>query len=131
MELVIKRHYNEAGTNGELYLNGKLLCYTIELPWKNNQPQVSCIPEGVYALKKRYTARFGSHFILANVPNRSYILLHAANDALKELKGCIAPASQLTGTGKGSLSRKALSKVVAAVYPALERREPVFIRLFS
>jgi hypothetical protein len=41
--------------------------------------------------------------------------LHAANDALKEIKGCIAPVSFLTGEGKGMKSREALAKVVGVV----------------
>jgi hypothetical protein len=66
-----------------------------------------------------------------NVPNRSYILLHAANDALKEIKGCIAPVSLLTGEGKGILARLALSKVVAIVYPVLEKGKQVFLTIQS
>src|SRR6476620_7785754 len=111
MELKIVREYFPKGTNGELFLNGERLCYTIELPWKNNQHQVSCIPEGRYELKKRYTERFGNHLIFLNVPNRSYILLHAANDALKEIKGCIASVTTLTGEGTGDKARDALRKV--------------------
>ena len=96
------RTYYPQGTNGDLLLNGDKICSTIELPWKENKTQVSCIPEGKYELKKRCSQRFGNHFILMNVPRRSFILLHAANDALKEIKGCIAPVSFLTGEGKGT-----------------------------
>src|SRR5580693_8968818 len=114
MELKLIRTYFPQGTNGELLLNGDRICSTIELPWKNNQPRVSCIPEGRYELKKRYTPRFGSHFILVNVPGRILILVHAANDALKEIKGCIASVSVLTGEGKGIRARLALARLVAA-----------------
>lgn len=31
------------GTNGELLYNGKRISFTIELPWLNNKPQISCI----------------------------------------------------------------------------------------
>ena len=37
MELQLIRTYNEQGTNGELFINGKKIGNTIELPWKNNQ----------------------------------------------------------------------------------------------
>ena len=127
MKLELIRTYYPKGTNGEFFLDGKKLCATIELPWKNNQPQVSCIPEGKYELRKRWTRRFGNHFILMNVPARSYILLHAANDALKEIKGCIAPVSFLTGEGKGKASRIALAKLVTLIYPELEKSKPVFL----
>ena len=131
MKLELIRKYFSKGTNGDLLLKGEKICSTIELPWKQNKPQVSCIPEGEYELRKRYTSRFGRHFILMNVPNRSYILLHAANDALKEIKGCIAPVSLLTGEGKGILARLALSKVVAIVYPVLEKGKQVFLTIQS
>jgi hypothetical protein len=131
MKLELIRTYHPNGTNGELLLNGDKICSTIELPWNENKTQVSCIPEGKYELRKRYTQRFGKHFILMNVPRRSYILLHAANDALKEIKGCIAPVSLITGEGKGAESRKALTKVVSAVYPELEKRKQVFLIIQS
>ncbi|HEX7905828.1 MAG TPA: DUF5675 family protein [Chitinophagaceae bacterium] len=127
MKLELIRTYYTKGTNGELLLNGDKVCSTIELPWKQNKNQVSCIPEGEYALKKRCTPRFGNHFILMNVPKRSYILLHAANDALKEIKGCIAPVSFLTGEGRGTQSRAALATIVKLVYPELEKGNEVIL----
>ena len=130
MELLLTRVYYPRGCNGAIYLNKVKICNTIELPWKNNQRQISCIPEGTYELKKRHTARFGDHLILLNVPNRSYILLHAANDAMKEIKGCIATVTVLTGQGRGDHARMALAKLVAAVYPAFEK-EKVFLTIKS
>jgi hypothetical protein len=131
MKLELIRTYFLNGTNGDLLLNGDRICSTIELPWKENKSRVSCIPEGRYELKKRYTPRFGKHFILMNVPDRSYILLHAANDALEEIKGCIAPVSLLTGEGKGTQARVALAKIVAIVYPELEKGNKVFLTIQS
>jgi hypothetical protein len=46
MELDLLRTYYPKGTNGSLLVNGVGLCHTIELPWKNNEQGVSCIPEG-------------------------------------------------------------------------------------
>jgi hypothetical protein len=40
---------------------------------------------------------------ILNVPGRKYILIHPANEVLRELKGCIAPV-RLTGAGKGICS---------------------------
>ncbi|MFL5809840.1 MAG: DUF5675 family protein [Flavisolibacter sp.] len=131
MKLELVRSYFPQGTNGDLLLNGDKICSTIELPWKDNQSQISCIPEGSYELRKRYTPRFGRHFILMNVPGRSYILMHAANDALHEIKGCIAPVSFLTGEGKGIQARAALAKIVSLVYPELEKGKRVFLTIQS
>ena len=112
--------YFPEGTNGVLSLNGKEICKTIELPWRNNKARVSCIPEGKYKIRKRFSAKFKWHLELINVKNRKYILLHPANNALKELNGCIAPVSQITGEGRGNESRKPFEKLKNLVFPYLE-----------
>jgi hypothetical protein len=128
MELQLIRRYEPEGTNGELML---MVCNTIELPWLNNQRSVSCIPEGRYELRKRVTQKRGQHLLVVNVKGRDGILIHPANDAKKELLGCIAPVSTLTGPGKGSQSRLANEKLKALVLEALERKEKVFITIKS
>lgn len=131
MELELIRTYHPRATNGILLLAGKRVCYTIELPWKNNKCLVSCIPEGRYEIRKRYSPRFGWHLLLVNVPARQCILLHPANDALKELKGCIAPVTSLLAPGKGILSKMAVNKLLAILSPALDYRQPVFLIIKS
>lgn len=128
MELSIIRTYYPKGTNGVLYIDGVLQCFTIELPWLQNQRRCSCIPEGRYRLKSRYTPRYGHHLQVLDVPGRDFILFHPANFALKELAGCIAPVSQLTGAGRGIQSRVAFEWLLAVVYPAL-KKEAVFLTL--
>lgn len=108
MKLLLERRYFPKGTNGALFLNGVFLCCTIELPWKENIPRVSCIPEGNYRVHLRWSERFQQHLLVEDVPGRSLILIHPANDALTELKGCIAPVTRITGVGRGVLSRQAL-----------------------
>lgn len=115
--LVLKRIYLSTAVHGELTLNGKHIAYTIELPWRENKKRISCIPEGTYILRKRYSEKFKWHFVLLDVPNRSGILIHPANDAQKELQGCIAPVTKITGEGKGILSRKALQVLTDALEP--------------
>lgn len=120
MELQLIRTGLPNGTNGILLFDGTELCRTVELPWKNNQPRVSCIPVGTYRLRKRFTERFSHHFEVMDVPDRKYILFHAANDAGRELRGCIAPVLQHTGEGKGSSSRAALEKMKDRLHPFLD-----------
>ena len=121
------RTYFKEGTNGALFYNDRFLGFTIELPWLNNARTISCIPEGVYQLKARYSEKFKYHLQLQNVKGRSLILLHPANDALKELEGCIAPVLQLTGLGKGISSRITLQKIVSLCYQAFDRKEQVIL----
>jgi len=131
MELELIRAYFPNGTNGEFLHKNKRVCSSIELPWLDNEKRVSCIPEGRYELTKRYSQRFGWHLLVNNVVNRSYILIHAYNDALKESKGCIAPVSICTGEGKGNNSRLSLKKLLAITYTELERGNKVFITIKS
>ena len=129
MELELTRQYFTEGTNGTLACNGNVLCATIELPWKNNSARISCIPEGRYRLVKRYSPHLQHHYQLENVPGREYILIHPANNALKELQGCIAPVSLLTGTGQGSLSVKAMEGLRQYLKPVFDLNQPVFITI--
>ena len=131
MVLVLTRTYFSEGTQGVLEWNGTIVCYTIELPWLGNQKRISCIPEGEYILQKRFSPKFKWHFHLMNVPGRDLILIHPANDAKKELLGCIAPVTNYTGIGMGSSSRKALEKLKTLVYAALERKEEIKISIQS
>jgi hypothetical protein len=127
MVLVLTRTYFPEGTNGKLECEGKLICNTIELPWRNNEIRVSCIPEGEYFIEKRYSMKFKWHLHVLGVEKRSFILFHPANNALKELNGCIAPVTKLSGPGLGLLSRKAFNKLKDQVYKALENKESVLL----
>lgn len=62
---------------------------SLELPWKNNERRISCIPEGEYEIVKRFSEKYGNHFHILDVPDRSYILIHNAN-FVRQLRGCIA-----------------------------------------
>ncbi|MDP9955172.1 hypothetical protein J2X97_000809 [Epilithonimonas hungarica] len=121
MALVLKRQYLPSGTNGILSFDGHKICKTIELPWRDNQRKISCIPEGTYRLKKRFSPKFKWHLEVMNVQNRDLILFHPANNALKELNGCIAPVMELSGEGKGLRSRVAFERLKEVVFPYLEK----------
>lgn len=130
MELELTRTYFPGGCNGSLYCGGVFICHTIELPWKENERNTSCIPEGRYELKKRYSPKFKGHLLVKGVPGRGVILIHPANEAVKELRGCIAPVCTLTGEGRGLLSKNALTRLLAVVHAGLQK-EPVFITIQS
>lgn len=118
-EIEIRRVYHPQTTIGELWHKGTLMAYTIELPWRDNKRQVSCIPEGTYTLGRHNGSKFGLCPIVRNVPGRSGILFHAANDAddsdgSAQLQGCIAPVTSVrigNGTVRGIESTTA-TKVI-------------------
>lgn len=70
-------------------------CYTLELPWLDNQKRISCIPKGTYNVEKRYSTKYKSHFHILDVPNRSYILIHNGNFNSQTL-GCILVGRTMT-----------------------------------
>jgi hypothetical protein len=125
MVLVLSRTYFPDGTNGKLECEGKFICCTIELLWINNEKRVSCIPEGEYLLRKRYSRKFQWHIEVVDVKNRSFILFHPANNAPKELNGCIAPVTKLSGPGLGLQSKQAFIKLKNLVYKALDCSDTV------
>lgn len=131
MEVELTRVYDEDGTNGTIYIDGNKICHSIELPWRENERRISCIPEGTYPLRKRNSKKYKDHLEILDVENRAAILIHSANKAATELRGCIAPVTSLTAPGVGSQSRLAFDKLKALVYPKLERGVPVQIIIKS
>jgi hypothetical protein len=125
MVLELTRTYFPEGTNGKLEFEGKSICNTIELPWRENEAKVSCIPKGKYFIEKRYSKKYKWHLEVLNVPKRKFILFHPANNAKEELLGCIAPVTKLSGPGLGLMSRKAFGKLKTLVYKALDNKESV------
>lgn len=80
----------EASNNGATFS-----CRTLELPEKNNQPNISCIPKGVYNVAWTYSFKFlKKTYEIQNVKARSGIRIHSAN-YFYELLGCIALGSNL------------------------------------
>jgi len=82
------------GTFGTLLTDkGHPLIITLENPWRNNEPFVSCIPVGTYAFNRHLSPKFGETFIVEGVPERTNILVHRGNQH-SDTSGCI-----LTGEG--------------------------------
>jgi hypothetical protein len=66
------------------------VCETLELPWRDNQRSISCIPTGTYQVVERTSPKFKDHLHVLKVPGRSYILIHAGNTH-NDIRGCILP----------------------------------------
>lgn len=85
--------YTGEGTFGVLKLNSIPFAVTLELPWKNNEPFVSCIPEGSYNCHRYTSEKWPNTFQVSNVSGRTYILFHRAN-TIADLQGCIGIAEE-------------------------------------
>lgn len=86
---------------------GRLLCpevrldlWAIELPWRDNARNRSCIPAGQYEARVVQSPRFGRCYHVRGVPGRTGILIHAGNVAgdrdlglRSHSYGCILPGA--------------------------------------
>lgn len=104
MKVLVLRDPSGKVTLGKMYLTWTKVqpdIYTLELPWKNNEPHISCIPTGIYTLKPFHSDKHGNTWKFQNIMNRNNCELHPANFACdvfwngkqhySELEGCMAP----------------------------------------
>jgi hypothetical protein len=129
MDAVLQRQpSHEHGTLGLLTFNHEACpiihgfrCATIEPPWKDNEPFISCIPEGFYTCEKVMSDKFGQTFEIMNVLGRTDILFHWGNYAgdvdrnyFSDTQGCV-----IVGEKHGMLSGQKVvlsSKVTFALF---------------
>ena len=95
LTLFLEREPTDTQTNGVLTMPSGREFYTLECPWRNNEPFVSCIPDGAYLIEPWHSPTHGKCYIVSGGTVgktqgvRTYILFHAANK-VRELQGCIA-----------------------------------------
>jgi hypothetical protein len=89
---------NDSPVYGVLLSHNIPLCLTLELPWLENKPEISCIPPGLYPCARHESQKFGRVWMLQNVPARSAILIHAGN-TIKDTQGCILAGRSFFGGG--------------------------------
>ncbi len=83
------------GTFGALFTPNDLEFATVERPWLDNKPFVSCIPEGLYECAPRWYNR-GKYLAIEilDVPDRTHILFHIANHS-RHVAGCVGVNERL------------------------------------
>tara|TARA_R110000737_G_scaffold44098_1_gene64520 strand:+ start:216 stop:698 length:483 start_codon:yes stop_codon:yes gene_type:complete len=90
--LILRDTFSDESIIGELFLNGERFCDTLELPFRDNQRSLSCIPTGEYKVRLRLPRESATrdyiHLLVQDVPSRDYILFHRGNSA-KDTRGCI------------------------------------------
>lgn len=97
-KVIIQRlETSDDGTFGKLSYNN-FSCFTGELPDRNNESNISCIPKGTYQCQWTYSPRMRKFtYELRNVTGRTAIRIHSANfmglpnpPKNKQVNGCIA-----------------------------------------
>lgn len=61
---------------------------SLELPWLDNERNLSCIPNGYYCVTRRWSPKFNHHLHIIGVKDRSKILIHVGNYR-RDTEGCI------------------------------------------
>lgn len=93
-------------TLGELKY-GEFSCKTLERPWKDNKPNISCIPKGTYRCRYNFSPKFMKYtYELQNVHKRSGIRIHSGN-YFSDIQGCI-----LLGTGYKDLNNDKQTDII-------------------
>ena len=106
----------DEGTFGTFTADNGWTCATIELPWRDNAHDISCIPPGFYLLQWDFSPREGWCYHYRAVPKRDCVLLHAANVAgdvakgyVSQLLGCTAPGADKVLFASGACLGKGLT----------------------
>lgn len=116
-KLVRKNMDDIRGVIGTLSIEDVQVCYTLERPWQNNTPEVSCIPKGFYLCKRIVSPKFGTTFEITNVKDRSHVLFHSGNQ-ISDSRGCVLLGFQYNDSGaqliisKSKVAHEALMKLM-------------------
>lgn len=90
----------EEGTFGGIYNSEAIrLCVTCEDPWNDNAKGKSCIPAGIYRVKKFSGTRYKNVWEITGVPGRAAILIHNGNTT-DDTQGCVLVGARF-GTVNG------------------------------
>lgn len=102
-----RRPPTDQGTFGMLFdpEGSGFICFILELPWRENKVNISCIPDGEYECQFIHSNHFGPAYWVRGVPGRSGILFHAGNVAGDQAKGYRTHSAGclLTGSYTGAL----------------------------
>jgi Family of unknown function (DUF5675) len=125
---LVRKIFTEESTIGELTVNGKPECFTLEDKVRAVKIHgKTAIPAGIYEVTITFSDKFKKSLpLLLNVPNFAGIRIHSGNTAA-DTEGCI-----LVGTAKGqnmvSNSRVAFKALFAKIEAAL-KKEKIFIEI--
>ena len=79
---------DDYGTFGVLIRNNTPFAVTCEDLWRENAPNISCIPVGMYRCVRVQSPKFGNTFEITGVEGRTHILFHKGNTE-DDTHGCV------------------------------------------
>ena len=136
MILIERYSHEEKQTIGNLYLldSNQAIIHrwdSLELPWLDNQRNISCIPEGTYRAHVHYSPTFGKCLWIKNVPNRSEILVHYGNFH-SDILGCVLIGKNLKDINKdGHIDVTSSRDSMRELLYALGDKESIKLKIVS
>lgn len=111
-------------------INGtSFTCNTLELPWKNNARNISCVPKGVYECKWTFWPnKLKSTYELQLVPGRGGIKIHVGN-YFSDIQGCILLGNGLSDINKDGQLDVINSKITIAAFEKLLNKQPFTLQI--
>ena len=114
---ILRLEFGETETIGTFIVAGEILGPVLELPWRDNQVNVSCIPPGIYCCTRWKSPTFGWTYRIP-VVGRTDIEFHWGNTHVDTL-GCPLPGTY-TGWHK---SRRAVLDSMRAFKEFVKRTD--------
>lgn len=99
--ILVRRENDDKQTLGhftlfeECKVDVLMSCYMLELDDDSNRVRESRIPCGTYTVERRTSPKYGKHYHIKDVKNRSLILIHVGNYHT-DILGCLLPGRDVT-----------------------------------
>ncbi len=113
---IVRNSINSKSITGELYVDGKYICKTLEKPDNNNAKDNSAIPEGNYGGILRYDHHDKWRIEFTGTGPRTHVQIHIGNTP-DDTKGCVLVGEEVdTANNRLAKSAAAYLKLKKAFY---------------
>lgn len=115
---LVRDDQNKVRTLGLFMIGENTICQTLELPYRGNLKNVSCIVTGVFAFVFKFSEKHKRNLWHIVAPGRSEIEVHVGN-TVKDTLGCVLCGTSRDGDAVSD-SRVALDAFHDAMLHALD-----------
>ncbi|SDD37662.1 hypothetical protein SAMN04488104_10277 [Algoriphagus faecimaris] len=113
MRIVLEREYWPTSTHGSIFIDDKLICYTLESPKIPGCSKDSCLPEGSYLMLKEDQLPI---LALKKGIRSDYVGAIIPDGPIKvEMSQVVKPVESIKSEGIGNNSQKAFKRLLQAL----------------